>query len=466
MRIRTYRHGLGDCHLVTFAKPDGTPFHVLIDCGVVDLTLDPKRLMTRVAQNIASEVQRPGEPQATLDLVIATHQHTDHLSGFEQAKAEFDKMIFKRLWFGWTEKKGNPKAERVKQELGKALRAARAACARLGASKSDVVPRIQGLLDFFGKMGVKGEETQAILDYLQAKPNAEITYHEPGTVIALPEVPNVRVYILGPPEKAADLRIRNPRKSKHEGYEEAGLAADAEGFMSALLGPSNSRADELTFPFEQHYHRSKADASKDPFFQNCYGFGKSGGEAWRRIDDSWLEGAERLALALDNYTNNTSLALAFEFIDTGEVLFFPGDAQVGSWLSWQRLTWNIKDAQGATREVKIKNLFEKTVFYKASHHASHNGTLSGLGLDQMTHPDLVAFVPVDKAMSKKKRWDRTLPWQPLLDALHQATRGRLVLTDTTVAPPDPAKLTALSPAERTRFARQVTVESQWMDYVL
>jgi len=39
-----------------------------------------------------------------------------------------------------------------------------------------------------------------------------------------------------------------------------------------------------------------------------------------------------MALQLDNDTNNTSVALAIEFTDSGKVLLFPADAQVGSWL--------------------------------------------------------------------------------------------------------------------------------------
>ena len=62
-----------------------------------------------------------------------------------------------------------------------------------------------------------------------------------------------------------------------------------------------------------------------------------------KIDTSWLEAAEQLALALGDYTNNTSLALAFEFIDTGEVLLFPGDAQIGSWNTWTDLEWKITE---------------------------------------------------------------------------------------------------------------------------
>ena len=58
-------------------------------------------------------------------------------------------------------------------------------------------------------------------------------------------------------------------------------------------------------------------------------------QSWRRIDADWLGIAADLAMQLDRGVNNTSLVLAFEFIDSGRVVLFPGDAQVGNWLSWQ-----------------------------------------------------------------------------------------------------------------------------------
>src|SRR5215203_5323490 len=82
VRVRTYRHGLGDCHLLRFRKPDGKPLHVLIDFGVVNRTKNPETVMKPVAEDIAKE------SGGVLDLVIATHQHTDHLSGFKQAQDE------------------------------------------------------------------------------------------------------------------------------------------------------------------------------------------------------------------------------------------------------------------------------------------------------------------------------------------------------------------------------------------
>ncbi len=466
IRIRTYRHGLGDCHLLSFTKPDGSPLHVLIDCGVVDVTPNPEELMTGVAQNIAKETG------GALDIVVATHQHTDHLSGFRQARAEFAPIKMKRLWFAWTEDKSNPLGQKIKRELVKKLAVARAAHQRLRAIGGDraqaAAARIKGVLDFFGPAAA-GDDTQAVLDELHARPEASPDYFEPGAVLGLPGVPNVRVYVLGPPTKAADLKITDPRKSKKEGYEIA-LAAAADGF-AAVLGEGDP---ELGFPFDKRFRRVVADAKRDPFFQTNY-FDpdpeRKKNPNWRRIDTDWLEMAEQLALYLNDFTNNTSLALAFEFIDTKQVLLFPGDAQIGSWLTWHRIVWKVKDPDGSQREVTMRDLLANTVFYKASHHASHNGTLSGLGenqtgLEHMVHRDLVCVVPVDREMSKKKHWDRTLPWQPLLNRLTEKTRGRLILTDMNETPPDATKLVNLSATEQKRFAKQVAVGPKWVDYVL
>ena len=465
VRVRTYRHGLGDCHLVSFLKADGTYFHVLIDCGVVDATPEPERVMTLVAKDIAKETKNAKTKRAVIDLVVATHQHMDHLSGFLQAKAEFDKMEMKRLWLAWTEEK--TKGQKLKEELGRALKAVEQGLAKLKAATCDAAAdRVQGVLDFFGALGVEGKKTEAMLDYLHARPGIDIDYLEPGTAFLLPEVPTVRVYVLGPSKDVAQWKITNPRKSKHEGYEDTSVAAEAAGLVSALFPGASETEKEASFPFARTFRRSEAEASEMQLFRDHYGFEKGHVEAWRRIETSWLEVAERLAIALNDLTNNTSLALAFEFIDSGEVLLFPGDAQIGSWLGWQKLVWRVEDDAGKIRKVRIGNLLENTVFYKASHHASHNGTLSELGLEKMEHRDLVVVVPVDKAMSRKKHWDRTLPWDPLLERLAEKSRGRLILTDLKQPAPVAEDLENLDPLERARFAEQVTVKRQWVDYCL
>jgi glyoxylase-like metal-dependent hydrolase (beta-lactamase superfamily II) len=96
-KIRMYRQGLGDCFLISVPRKGDRPYHVMIDCGVILGTADPSTIMTKVVENIVATTG--GE----IDLLIATHEHWDHLSGFIQAKDSFDKLKVREVWLGWTE---------------------------------------------------------------------------------------------------------------------------------------------------------------------------------------------------------------------------------------------------------------------------------------------------------------------------------------------------------------------------
>jgi hypothetical protein len=67
--VRTYRHGLGDCHLVTLYNKQGQKFHILIDCGVILGTRDAAQKMTEVVQDVAQATDN------VVDLLVATHEH-------------------------------------------------------------------------------------------------------------------------------------------------------------------------------------------------------------------------------------------------------------------------------------------------------------------------------------------------------------------------------------------------------
>ena len=69
----------------------------MIDCGVILGTADPGTKMTAVMDDIINTTS--GE----IDLLVATHEHWDHLSGFVQAKDSFDKLKVGEVWLGWTE---------------------------------------------------------------------------------------------------------------------------------------------------------------------------------------------------------------------------------------------------------------------------------------------------------------------------------------------------------------------------
>ena len=144
-------------------------------------------------------------------------------------------------------------------------------------------------------------------------------------------------------------------------------------------------------------------------------------EPWRRLEGDNLADIEELALALDSNTNNTSLALAIELPD-GDVLLFAADAQVGNWLSWQGLEWEI-----GGKKVTGPDLLKRTIFYKVGHHGSHNATLREKGLEQMEKLR-VAMIPVDQAMAKKKHWDH-MPLDELVAALNEKAKGLVLRVD-------------------------------------
>ena len=94
--VRMYRQGLGNCFLLTFPRPIG-PLHMLIDCGVRLGTIRQDEKMAEVATSIRDTTG------GHIDILVATHEHWDHLSGFVQAGDMFDRITVGDVWFAWTE---------------------------------------------------------------------------------------------------------------------------------------------------------------------------------------------------------------------------------------------------------------------------------------------------------------------------------------------------------------------------
>ena len=151
--------------------------------------------------------------------------------------------------------------------------------------------------------------------------------------LEIPGVKHAWAWVLGPPEDEELLSRSDPHGS--EAYEETGMALNPENaFFGAAVNQDLAAAN---LPFDEHF-RIPIDAlgkypDHDEFFKKHYGIGEDAQghrSAWRRIDNDWLLRSGQLALNLDGDTNNTSLALAIELLPGGQVLLFPGDAQVGS----------------------------------------------------------------------------------------------------------------------------------------
>jgi len=153
--------------------------------------------------------------------------------------------------------------------------------------------------------------------------------------------------------------------------------------------------------------------------------------------------------------------LAFEIIATGEVLLFPGDAQIGNWESWKTVTFTVPDGSGHTRTVTSKDLLARTVFYKVGHHGSHNATHRAEGLELMTSPDLVSMIPVNHEMAKVKRWN--MPFPPLLKRLTEKCRSRVIRQDDPAGAAAAAAAAALPTSEAKRFKDAVNDQSLFVE---
>lgn len=466
LRIRLYRHGLGDCILLRFRKDDSEQtFNVLIDCGLISVSEKPKEKMLRVAQDIDQACN------GRLDVVVMTHEHWDHVSGFHanQAREVFDTMSIGEVWYGWTEDPRNELGRRLRSERAEKLNALASAVnafARMPGMESRV-RELGGMLNFFGLKpgeppGTRIGRTRDAFEYLQGKQDVKTRYLSPSQAPrSLPGVGGVRVYVLGPPQDEGLIKRSAPTRKGREVYELGAELALASNLDAAFTRMGAAPGAEDTFddcPFDpslrrdRHTGGSRSTPALDMLVRSVWDVP---GDEWRQIGEDWMQAAETLALNLDSHTNNTCLVLAFEFADTGEVMLFPADAQVGNWLSWQELQWKVNG-----QVVKGPDLLARTVFYKVGHHGSHNATLRALGLEQMTSEDLVAFIPVSKEEAMKNRWTG-MPFSPLVKRLKEKTYGRLLVADE--GRPAEESLGKLSPEARKHFKASVEEQELWFE---
>ena len=418
IKVRMYRQGLGDCFLLTIPRGSGRPFYIVIDCGVILGTANAGQVMTEVVEHI---IKTTG---GHVDVVAATHEHWDHISGFGQAReiwTDKSRLTIGQVWLSWAEDEKNTLAHKLRGERQALHIALQAAAARMHlAGDSTAAEDVSNLLGFMGAAGSTSDALATV------KSLADVKYWTPADdPVQIPDS-EVKVYALGPPPNEKLIKKYNPSKREPETY---GLDA-MNNYLNALQ-PTLSDMD-LDTPFDEGFQIPLHVAEQMPFFQQHY-WGEDPNsdekdQGWRRIDGSWLDSSSSLALQLDSATNNTCLVLAFE-LGNGDVLLFAADAQVGNWLSWQDLKWTVDG-----KDVTGPDLLRRTIFYKVGHHGSHNATLRELGLEKMEKLQL-AFVPVDREMAVKKRWNQ-MPLNELMERLNTITDERVVRIDADI----PAKL--------------------------
>src|SRR5262245_24584885 len=183
--IRMYRlNELGDCFLITFIA-DARKSRMLIDCGSFRNSGPSISRLKEITAHIRAELD--GAP---LDVVIGTHQHNDHLSGFVHCAKTFRAIEVGQVWLSWLDDPDDSMARRIgdthnnfKLAVFKAHNQLKMTPAgRRGLRSLEV---LEDLLGFYGVKGAAPPELPAdavgILKKLgQEKPK----YLRPGDVLA------------------------------------------------------------------------------------------------------------------------------------------------------------------------------------------------------------------------------------------------------------------------------------------
>ncbi|MET0636677.1 MAG: hypothetical protein ABWZ25_11675 [Chitinophagaceae bacterium] len=487
IKIRMYGHGFGDCFLLFFYAGSEVCYKMVIDCGM--LTGDSERLRT-VIQNIAEDCE------GSVDVVVQTHEHKDHVSGFnlrdKEGRLLWDQIAVSEAWLAWTEntgKIGDELAKKLKHKHDKKLTALVKAVARYEkhitgtkhkvamkdtytgeiyqAAQNRYVGALKHILNFAGieetgisedfnlKNGEMGLTVKQAMNYFTDRNNrikkndilnsrnepltqTEISYWEPGEIAdrACTGLNGVNIYFLGPPKDYERLKQMDDKTHSEMYVTDMGLS---ENFYYALDGDKDE--PHLLSPFGKQYHCDETHQSpeeKENPDSVCRLYYDTE-HYWREIDADWLNNTGALALALDSYTNNTSLVMAIEFTQSRKVLMFVGDAQIGNWISWTepenekstepKLKWKINDGE-KTNIITARDLLQRTVFYKVGHHASHNATGKENGLELMISPELVAMIPVDEKVAGrqgKRGWK--MPAEELYSRLLEKTKGKIIRID-------------------------------------
>ena len=360
-----YNVGFGDCFLVEFPKPDGGVSRVLIDCG--STAAAPGRKMSQVVDQILSDVTDHEARKPRIDVVVCTHRHADHVSGF--ANEKWADLQVKEVWMPWTENPKDPAARKIR-ETQSALAVALDTTLRAVDAGGDQAPtRWQSMaanaLTNHGAMDMLHEGFKSRPRPLFLSSDGSPTPVETG------ELEGVSVFVLGPSKSEDVIRDMDPPKGKTY-LRQLGEPDGRDGGFDPF-GPSWAISPSAYVWTSTLLREGDQDKLEDAT------------HAWEAA----------VAVALDSAVNGTSLVLAFQIQDV--VLLFPGDAQWG--------TWNALLGNERTRK-----LLQKTRFWKVGHHGSHNATPRDF-LSEASFADCCAM------MSTNTTKFPSIPRQPLLDAI-------------------------------------------------
>jgi beta-lactamase superfamily II metal-dependent hydrolase len=359
--IRMYNVGFGDCFLLTFHY-EKTERHMLIDYGS---TAAPKNVSGKYMRAVANDIK--DQCKGKLDVVVVTHRHRDHISGFSTQGDATGKIIASlnpsHVVQPWTEDpKAKPKALSATTSLYRKGKPAEKAMTSHFLGSLEDMHRIAGAIARFAQSDVlyAGTETRkqlaflgesnlknlsAVKNLMAMGKNGEAHYVNAGMKLNS-LLPGVAITVLGPPTLKQTESIRTMRaKDPNEFWQFRSFWASQSLAAHAMVAQRG-----LSLKTTSTGQRKKTPAPNMRWF-----IGQS-----RQIHaDQTLE----LVRDLDNVMNNTSVILLFEI--GNRKLLFPGDAQIENW-------------SYALQQKKWQDLLKDVNLYKVGHHGSLNATPKSL----------------------------------------------------------------------------------------
>lgn len=401
IRVRMYRVGFGDFFLLTVPGNSG-PAHILIDCGV---HLGNIGSMDDCVKDLIHETG------GKLALVIVTHFHADHLSGFATHADDFAKFEVDAVWITNRLDPSNDPAMRFKAKVASVASQVRT---QLALSARQDPAAVQAMAMAENALGAAGSSNDAALKLVTTgfSNNPPVYYYEAGDEPKLPAELDgvVAARILGPAPlaRAGEFSASDDKKEQY-------LAALADSGLP----------DEGRFPpFEKNWPATSADYPASAFA----GF-RSPATLEKVLADLQPDTLAAAAETVDGTLNNQSLVVLLTC--AGKKLLFVGDAQWGNWSYWLYGKPVKGKAPAITDEAK--DILGSIDFYKVGHHGSTNATPIPAAT-AIAHK-CVSMCSTETGYPSKKRTYGSIanksevPRIDLMEALEQLTGNKLVRSD-------------------------------------